>query len=179
MNCLKTISVEHDFGKERLWFLSGIVMVGYFIVYYLIFRTFFSQQPLIDYGVGFLFFSLFLVFPAHLFLHCLPIWMKGKKATLGIRRNQWPYIYYSTKNALPKRIVLLSICSPAIVITVSAVIVTILFPQWLHYLAMISALNIGLCVYDYMNFKQLRTAPKSSLIEEHQDGFHILFKSQP
>ncbi|WP_096188220.1 DUF3267 domain-containing protein [Evansella halocellulosilytica] len=177
MNCLKTISIEHDFGKERLWFLSGLVMISYFIVYFLIFRTFYIQQPLVDYGLVFLFFIVFLVFPAHLFLHCLPIWLTGKRATLGVRTNQWPYMYYSTKDPLPKQLVLLSISSPAVVITFGAVMTTLIFPQWLHYMAMVSALNIGMCVYDYMNFKQLKAAPKSSLIEEHRDGFHILFKS--
>ncbi|WP_280768646.1 DUF3267 domain-containing protein [Salipaludibacillus daqingensis] len=175
MNCLKTISVENQFGKVRLWFLSSIIMIGYFLIFFMVFSTFFSTVPLVDHGVSFLLITLALVLPIHLVLHCLPVWLVGKKATFGIRKNQWPYFYYSTKQPLSKHMSLLSTGSPAFLLTGLSVVAAILLPQYVHYIAMMSALNVGICVYDFMNFKQIKTAPKNCLIEENRDGFYVLY----
>jgi len=175
MNCLKTISVENQFGKVRLWFLSIMTMVGYFLVFFMVFRTFFPSAVLIDHGVSFLLFTLILVLPIHLLLHCLPIWLIGKKATFGIRKNQWPYFYYSTKQPLSKQISLLSTSSPAFLLTAISIAAAILLPQYIHYISMMSALNVGVCVYDFLNFKQIKNAPKNCLIEENRDGFYVLY----
>ncbi|PYZ94112.1 hypothetical protein CR194_00795 [Salipaludibacillus keqinensis] len=175
MNCLKTISVESQFGKVRLWFLSSIIMIGYFLVFFMVFRTFLPKAPLVDFGAGFLLLSLAMVLPIHLMLHCLPIWLVGKKATFGIRKKQWPYFYYSTKQPLSKHLSLLSTSSPAFLLTGVSVVTALMLPQFVHYIAMMSALNVGICVYDFMNFKQIKTAPKECLIEENRDGFYVLY----
>ncbi|SER73863.1 DUF3267 domain-containing protein [Salipaludibacillus aurantiacus] len=175
MNCLKTISVETQFGKMRLWFLSSLIMMGYFLIFFMVFRTFFFAAPLVDYGAIFLLLSLAVVLPLHLVLHCLPIWLVGKKATFGIRKNQWPYFYYSTKQPLSKHMSLLSTASPAFLLTAVSIAGAFLFPHLVHYIAMMSALNVGICVYDFMNFKQIKSAPKECLIEETRDGFYVLY----
>ncbi|RKL68535.1 hypothetical protein CR203_00305 [Salipaludibacillus neizhouensis] len=174
MNCLKTVSVESEFGIARLWFLSSIVMLGYFLIFFMIFRTFITTAPLVDLGAISFIVLLIIVLPIHLFLHCLPIWLIGRKATFGFRKNQWPYFFYSAKAPLSKQMSLLSIGSPAFILTLLSTVSAILFPQFVHYIAMMSALNIGICVYDFLNFKHISTAPKQSLIEEHRDGFYIL-----
>ncbi|WP_416149182.1 DUF3267 domain-containing protein [Salipaludibacillus sp. HK11] len=174
MNCVKTISVENQFGKLRLWFLSSIIMLGYFLIFFMVFRTFFTSVALVDFGVSFLLLSLALVLPIHLLLHCMPIWLVGKKATFGFRKNQWPYFYYSTKQPLSKQISLLSTSSPAFLLTGISIVGSILFPQFVHYIAMMSALNVGICVYDFLNFKQIKTAPKNCFIEENRNGFYVL-----
>lgn len=174
MNCLKTISVENQFGKVRLWVLSSIILISYFLVFFMIFRTFFPTEELIDHGFSFLLITLALVLPIHLVLHCLPLWLVGKKATFGFRKSQWPYFYYSTKQPLSKQMSLLSTSSPAFMLTAISVVAAILLPQYIHYIAMMSALNVGICVYDFLNFKQIKSAPKNCLIEENIDGFYVL-----
>ena len=178
MNCWKTISVENEFGKNRLWLLSALTMLMYFIVFFVIFSTFFNSAPLVDHGIIFLITLLIIVFPIHVLLHCMPIWLVGKKARMKFRKGQWPFIYYSTKGPLSKQIAVLSTISPALIITSGAILVTVTMPHLMHYTAMMSALNIGICVYDFLNIKQLKAAPKNSFIEEHQDGYHILYQNQ-
>lgn len=175
MNCLKTVSVESDFGIARLWFLSSIVMLSYFLIFFMIFRTFLTTAPLVDLGAISLLILLAIVLPIHLFLHCLPIWLIGKKATFGFRKNQWPYFFYSAKDPLSKQMSLLSIGSPAFILTLLSAISAIFFPQFVHYIAMMSAINIGICVYDFLNFKHISSVPKKCLIEEHRDGFYVLY----
>ncbi|WP_096440308.1 DUF3267 domain-containing protein [Alteribacter populi] len=174
MNCWKTVSITQDIGRFRLWFLSGMMMLLYFLLYFLIIRTLFSGVPLVDYGAGFLFICLASVIPTHMFLHCLPIWMVGKKATLGVRTNRWPFLYFTAKQPLAKRLSILAICSPAIFITSGSIFTAIAFPHLLHYTALISAVNVGICMYDFLYFKHIKSAPKRSWIEEYDDGFHIL-----
>ncbi|MBU9720724.1 MULTISPECIES: DUF3267 domain-containing protein [Bacillaceae] len=178
MNCWKTISIDHEFGRERLWFMSISMALLYFIFFFVSFRTFYSAPPLMDYGLGFLLFSLAVIIPLHLILHCLPLWIAGKKATFGVRRKFWPFFYYSSKGPLSKQLAITSICAPILVITLVSISAVIIFPEWLHYIAMMSALNFGLCMYDLLTLKHLRTAPKKAYFEEHRDGYHILYNNQ-
>ncbi|AOM82457.1 DUF3267 domain-containing protein [Salisediminibacterium beveridgei] len=174
MNCLKTISVERDFGKGRLILTSVIFSGIYFLLFFTLFRTFLPSVPLIDYGPFFLILVMALVVPVHLIMHCLPLWLSGTKAICGIRKDQWPYLYYSFDQSISKHISITSTVLPAIVITISSIVGVILFPQYIHYIALVSALNAGLCVFDMLNFKQICMISKQCLIEEHRDGFYIL-----
>ncbi|WP_026689065.1 DUF3267 domain-containing protein [Alteribacter aurantiacus] len=174
MNCWKTVSVSQDIGRFRLWLLSGLVMVIYFLLYYLVFSTFILEGSLVDYGVTFLIVCLFAVIPLHMLLHCIPVWMLGKKATMGIQMREWPFLYFAVKQPLPKRVSILAICSPAVFITFGAIVISILFPHLLHYAALMSALNIGICMHDFLYFKHIRRAPRDSFVEEYSGGFHIL-----
>ncbi|TMW74006.1 DUF3267 domain-containing protein [Alteribacter natronophilus] len=174
MNCWKTVSITQDIGRFRLWILSGMVMVLYFLVYFLMFSTFGSGAPLIDYGAAVMIVCLLAVYPLHMLMHCLPVWMLRKKATMKIRMKQWPYLYFSVKQPLPKQLSLMAICSPAVFITGTAAAVSIVYPHLLHYAAIMSALNIGMCVNDFLYVNHIRRAPRHAFVEEYDDGFHIL-----
>ncbi|MBM7097780.1 MULTISPECIES: DUF3267 domain-containing protein [Alteribacter] len=174
MNCWKTVSITQDIGRFRLWILSGMMMLFYFLLYFLVFKTFITEVPLVDYGAPVLILCLGAVIPLHMVLHCIPVWMLGKKAIMGIRMNEWPFLYFAVKQPLPKRVSILAICSPAVFITAGAIMVSILFPHLLHYAALMSAFNIGICMHDFLYFKHIRKAPRHSFVEEYNDGFHIL-----
>ncbi|ADU29730.1 DUF3267 domain-containing protein [Evansella cellulosilytica] len=179
MNCWRTISIEDEFGKDRLWCMSIFVMLFYFILHFVIFRTFITQSEVLnDLGLIFLVFLILIVGPTHVFLHCLPIWLFGKKAAFSIRKSRWPFIYFSSKQALSKQLILLSMSLPTITITAVCISLSFYFPQWVHYFAMIAALNMGMSVNDLLNLKQISCAPKSAVIEEHQNGYHILCQNQ-
>ncbi|WP_143521951.1 DUF3267 domain-containing protein, partial [Pseudomonas sp. 2995-3] len=85
------------------------------------------------------------------------------------------FFYYSSKGPLSKQLVMTSICMPVLVITTVSVAAAVVFPEWLHYISMMSALNFGLCIYDLLTLKHLKSAPKKCLCEEHLDGYHILY----
>lgn len=174
MNCLKTVSVAKEIGKTRMWFLSSLMMLAYFLIFFTMFQTFGSQTPLVDYGFFIVAAGLAAVLPVHLLLHCLPIWAAGRKAKCGFRRSQWPYFYYSVQHPLSRKLSIISTVSPAGVITFGAVILAAAYPAHTHYIAILSAVNFGLSTYDYFAFRQMLSAPKESLIEENKTGFHII-----
>lgn len=174
MNCLKTISVERDFGKEKLLLISTLFSGAYFLIFYTLFRTFLPQTALIDHGPVVLVLAVAAIVPIHLVLHCIPLWLSGIRASCGIRKEQWPFFYYSFSDAISKQISLLSTLSPAILITCATLTAAVLFPEYIHYIALASALNAGLSVFDIMNARQIWMIPKQCLIEEHRDGFYIL-----
>ncbi|SDY45922.1 Putative zincin peptidase [Evansella caseinilytica] len=178
MNCWKTISIANEFDKGRLWLLSALTMLIYFLLFFVIFSTFQPNTLFVDYGILFFILLILAAIPLHLFLHCLPIWLAGKRATFGVRKDQWPYFYYSTKEVLPKRLVLLAVCFPALVITAGSILITVLHPQWMHYTAIVSAFNSGMCVYDFLNVLIIKAAPKKSFVEEHRDGYHVLCRNK-
>ncbi|MFA9557217.1 DUF3267 domain-containing protein [Evansella sp. AB-rgal1] len=177
MNCWKSICIETEFGKERLWIMSALIALGYFMVHFVVISTFTSNISFVDYGIIFFILLLIVVIPLHLVLHCLPIWISGRRATFGIRKNQWPYVYFSTKDTVPKRVLLIAISLPAISITTISIVLSVLFPHLMHYMAIISAVNMGICFYDYLHFMHIKSAPSKSLIEEYENGYHILCKS--
>ncbi|MDG5786406.1 DUF3267 domain-containing protein [Evansella sp. AB-P1] len=173
MNCWKTISIENQFGKEKLWMISALISILYFIFHFVILSAIVPTTTYSDHGL-LLLIIIFSIIPVHLLLHCIPIWLVGKKATFGYRRNQWPYFYFSTKEAIPKQLLLLSISLPALTITGIAIILSLFMPEIMHYLAIAAALNIGICVCDFLYLIQLKSAPREAYIEEHSNGYHIL-----
>lgn len=174
MNCWKSISIENQFGKDRLLFLSFFTMLSYFILHFVFFRTFVSNTPFVDFGLTFLFLIIAII-PIHILLHCIPVWIFGKKATVCYRNN-WPYFNFSVKQTLPKHLVIISIASPVVVVTTISIIISIVLPQWMHYMAMLAAVNMGLSVHDLLYLNQLKAAPKQSVIEEFENGYHVLYK---
>lgn len=174
MNCLKTVSVAKEIGRTRMWFLSAMMMLSYFLVFFTMFQTFGAQTPLVDYGFFPVVIGITAVIPIHLFLHCLPIWLFGKQARFGYRKSQWPYFYYSTKQPLTKNLSMFSTISPVLTITFAAIVLAAIFPAHTHYIAILSALNFGLSTYDFFSFRQIMTAPSACLIEENLNGFHVI-----
>lgn len=174
MNCLKTVSVAREIGKTRMWFLSAMSMLAYFLIFYTMFQTFGSQIPLADYGFFPVILGIAAVIPVHLILHCLPIWAAGKQASFGYRKSQWPYFYYSAKYPLTKNLSMFSTIFPALSVTGAAIILASIFPAQTHYIAILSALNFGLSTYDFFAFRQMFSAPHASLIEENRNGFHVI-----
>jgi hypothetical protein len=174
MNCLKTVSVAKEIGKTRMWFLSSLVMLAYFLIFFTGFQTFGDQIALVDAGFSALFACMISIVPAHLLLHCLPIWITGKKARCGYRRSQWPFFYYSVQQPISKNLSMISTSSPAVIVTLGAIALAVAFPAYTHYIAIVSAINFGLSTYDYFAFKQMMNAPNESLIEENRTGFHVI-----
>ena len=63
---------------------------------------------------------------------------------------------------------------PFIVITTTCAYLTSLFPQFVHYLMFILALNVGYSVMDFLYLKIIIFSNEGSYIEEHQTGINVL-----
>lgn len=77
---------------------------------------------------------------------------------------------------MPKHLLIISIAFPVVTVTVIAIIISVIMPEWMHYMAMIAAINMGLSVHDLLYLNQLKAAPKRSVIEEFENGYHVLYK---
>ncbi|MFC4738263.1 DUF3267 domain-containing protein [Bacillus daqingensis] len=174
MNCIKTVSLAKEIGQARMWVLSVLVMLLYFLVFYTMFQTFGSQAALQEAGFFYTILLLMLILPLHLVLHCLPVWAAGKKAKFGFRRSQWPFLFYSVKEPVPRTLSLVSTLFPAAVLTLTAFAAAALLPAYTHVIGIVSAFHFGLCTYDFFTARQMFAAPKECLIEDNRSGFHIV-----
>ncbi|PRO64985.1 DUF3267 domain-containing protein [Alkalicoccus urumqiensis] len=174
MNCLKTCSLAKEIGRGRMSFLSALVSLLYFLIFFTVFQTFGGHAPLVDYGFYITIAGLIVILPLHLFLHCLPIWAAGRRAKMGWRRSQWPNFFYSVRNPVSKRLSIIATLTPVVVITAVSLAMAAALPGHTHYIAIISAVNVGLSVYDFFAAKQMMSAPNDALIEENKNGFHVI-----
>lgn len=53
-------------------------------------------------------------------------------------------------------------------------ILTVLYPAYIHYFTIILSLHIGLCVSDFITLKNVLNSPQNCYVEEHEDGIEIL-----
>ncbi|MBB5173238.1 DUF3267 domain-containing protein [Texcoconibacillus texcoconensis] len=178
MNCYQTVDILNRTGKQRLLFLSFLIACLFFIFYFMIFRTFFSQEVLVDYGFFSMVISLVLIIPIHQLFHCIPVWVMGKKAKIGFILQRYPRMYCMIKEVTPKSLTVVSICSPAFFMTGMAIIASLQYPQFLHYFALMASFNIGICVYDFMYLQPILKAPRKCWIEDKGGSFHILSVNQ-
>ncbi|MBU8905452.1 DUF3267 domain-containing protein [Desertibacillus haloalkaliphilus] len=178
MNCWKSINISRDYGFLWLTMLSISAIILYFLFSYLVLSTLFPATHLVEYGFFPFLMGLLLVGPIHQLLHCLPLWLTGNRIHFKVRRQrrQVPIINRNVEKVISRKLFLVSLLAPAISVTIFCMFASYFMPQFVHYLSIFSALNIGLSVYDFIYAKQLLQAPKDCLIEDHEDGFHILIR---
>jgi hypothetical protein len=66
---------------------------------------------------------------------------------------------------------------PFVIINPLLIFACYLFPHYVHYLTIILAFHVGMCVSDMISVKNVLFAPKGSFIEENDDGIEILIKN--
>ncbi|MFC7391676.1 DUF3267 domain-containing protein [Scopulibacillus cellulosilyticus] len=106
-------------------------------------------------------------------------WTVGKKATITFGRSNYdmfPYIHCNIPGTLSKWRSIIVIACPAIVVTLGVLILTIVFPEHLHYFSLIGAINFGISVADFVYLNNLIKAPANAFIEDGRDGCTILVK---
>ncbi|WP_408009502.1 DUF3267 domain-containing protein [Pseudalkalibacillus sp. A8] len=175
MNCYKSINITKDFGKLRLLLMSTLFSLTYFIVYFMVFRMFHPETIYFQTGLMPLLLSTILIIPFHTFLHCLPIWFTGHKASFGIGENRFSF-FCRIPGVLSRRVALIAVAFPLIVITLLSLIGSVVFPELLHLFAIVSTLNIFLCVKDMIYIIHLWNAPKDSFLEDGDTGFQIIVR---
>ncbi|BAB04901.1 DUF3267 domain-containing protein [Halalkalibacterium halodurans] len=177
MNCWKSINIERDYGTLRLAMISATTMLMTFLVYYLVLSSLIKVPPYLGLGPYLYIVGAIGVIGLHKLLHIFPLWVCGQR--LIIERNNkgfLPFLNIKTKDPLSKNLFLFSLLFPGVVITIICSISVLLFPQGLHLFAILTAINLGLAVYDIVYALQVVKAPKASLIENHRTGFHILIR---
>ncbi|WP_141433121.1 DUF3267 domain-containing protein [Bacillus sp. 03113] len=176
MNCWKTINFNKQYGSQRLVMLSSLTMLIAFIVLYVPATFLFVTTSL--YNQYFLLFllCLWLLYPIHKLLHYIPIAHLGKnvKRIVYFKLRFFPIIEIRAVEPISKHLFLLSSMLPFFLINVTLIIGCFLFTHYVHYLTILLAMHIGLCVPDFIRTKNVLFAPRKAYIEENEEGFEIL-----
>lgn len=178
MNCWKSININKDYGLQRLIILSFLISLCYFIIFYVTLSLLFPTVHYNGISFSYLVLSMLLVFPIHKFLHCLPVWLMGRKAYLQLRFENYmfPMIYCKYPSVLPKAVSLVATIAPTVLITSGSIIGCLLFPTYIPLFSIFSSLNIALGITDAIYIIHLWNAPRSAFLEDNHFSFHILTK---
>jgi hypothetical protein len=178
MNCWKSVNINRDYGLHRLIIISLLISFFYFVIFYELLSLLFPKVHYKEISFINLILSMLLVLPFHKLLHCVPIWLMGKKAYLQIKfsDNMFPMIYCKYPTVLTKRTSLIATITPTLLITTGSITGGVLFPEYIPLISIFSTLNIALCVTDAIYVMHLWNAPRSAFFEDNYNTFHILTK---
>ncbi|MFC0272064.1 DUF3267 domain-containing protein [Metabacillus herbersteinensis] len=175
MNCWKTINLSKDFGLHRIYIFSMLTMIITFIIIYLPIHFVYPQ---VEFKEGqFFFFILVLVtlIPIHKLFHVLPLILSGNRVNFRVKYLTFiPSLQIKACYSIKKSSMLCSLLFPLLFITPLLVIAGTSFLPYIHYFCILIAYHIGMCVPDLIFAKLILQAPKTSYIEEFEDGFEIL-----
>lgn len=175
MHCWKTINVQKQYGHNRIFLVSAIFVMMVFSVFY-ISMTAYKDSPVSDRLFPLFVLVFLMIYPAHKFLHFLPLMRYREKLRFSIERHFkiFPVLAMRIHEPILKSRYLVSLMLPFIVLNSILIIGAILFPAFRHYFAILLAYHCGLCVMDLLYIKHLVRTPKKALIEETDKGFEIL-----
>lgn len=178
MSCWKSINLSKDYGLPRISILSLLVMLGSFVFIYLSLSMVYKTVELQDnYVLAFLS-GLLLVPAAHQFLHILPAWLFFKRASLKLKKKYGlPVVYTRFHQSMSKQLSLVCLSAPFLILTSTFMLCSYWLPEYMHYFSMMSAINIGLSVTDFIYILLFLKAPKRCYIENFNDGFDILIRN--
>lgn len=175
MRCWKTINVKKHYGLSRLFLLSSILMIAVFIISYIPFEL--TRET----GRSDAFFLLFLVmvvllYPAHKALHFAVLWKYRSRIRLVVNRDMpfFPLFLLRICEPIPKKRFAISLMAPFFILNPLFIGGGVLFPSFSHYFTALLAFHSGICLIDFVYFKNLSRSPKASYIEENDEGYEIL-----
>ncbi|MFJ7971917.1 DUF3267 domain-containing protein [Psychrobacillus sp. NPDC096389] len=175
MHCWKTINVKKQYGLERLFLLSSLLVIIVFSFAYVLLGIINDTHKSDDY---FLVFTLaFLsIYPLHKLLHFIPLYKLRDKVKI-INKKQFgflPTVSVRVVEPINKNRFIFSLLAPFIFINLVLIIGALLIPIFSHYFTMLFAYHCGICLIDLIYVKHLSKSPKSAYIEETEAGFEIL-----
>ncbi|MDF0726907.1 DUF3267 domain-containing protein [Cytobacillus sp. S13-E01] len=179
MTCWRTINLSKDYGFDRIVLMSLLTMFFAFVLFYLPLNLFNSTTNLNEDGVLLFTLGLLFIFPIHKFLHALPLIILRKKVKIHLTQFFLiiPVFSIRPKQTLSKSVTITAITTPFFLITFLMLLASLIFPGYIHYFSILAAINIGLCVSDFICLTQFIHAPKTCLIEEIEDGYTILVEN--
>lgn len=178
MNCLKSIHIVRDCGTIRLAIISFFLMVTFFTLFYVAFKNIYPNLHLDPINPALLP-VLILIYPVHKLLHGLPVWLSGYHCHLSVqwKTSKYPLLFCDLTSRLPRNLAICVVVFPGMVLTILGIIIAALAPQFLPYIAVVAAINIGLSATDWIYAGLLLRMPPHTYVEDSRDGFHILIQT--
>lgn len=175
MHCWKTVNVKRQYGFDRIFLLSSIIVFAVFTIFHVVIGISgvqsFSDQRLL------LFIMLFLfIYPLHKLLHFLPLFKY--RANIKINFNKLftftPGLFLFIKEPVPKSNFVFALLLPFFILNFIILMGAYLFPTYAHYFSILLSFHCGLCLIDIIYVKHLVRSPKKAVIEETVYGYEIL-----
>jgi hypothetical protein len=175
MHCWKTCYVNRKYDFFRRFFISAIVALLVFILFYVAMQSVLDYQFQDDYMFAFLV-AVILLYPFHKLCHLLPIMRYGRYMKWEIEFYYYIFPVISMKAAcpIPKKRFVCSLILPFLLINGLLIASLFLIPEHGHYIAILFSLNCGLSAFDFIYIKGLFSSPKNTLVEENEDGYDLL-----
>ena len=172
MHCWKSIPISRQDGFFRLVITSFLTMLLTFTFLYSVAHAFHDGVGLNGQYLSLFLISLILLYPAHKALHYLPLRIMGGKCRLFFNKKGQLKFRFHEPVAINRY--KLALIFPFLMLTPLGVFVTLSFPEYFHYGVLLIALHTGLCVEDFVYYKNLSHTPKACLVDETEDSLEIL-----
>lgn len=178
MHCWKTYDLNRKYDFSRRFFISAIVALLVFILFYVTMQSFMGRRFDDDYMLAFIL-AMILLYPFHKLCHLLPIfpyyhYMKWEIEFFYLL----PVIKMKVEYPIPKKRFVFALILPFLLINAVLFASLFLFPEYGHYIAILFALNSGMSSFDFIYIKALFSSPKNTLVEETEDGYDLLVEDE-
>ena len=175
LHCWKTINVKKQYGLERLFLLSSLLVIIVFSFAYVLLGIINDTHKSDDYFLLFML-GFLSIYPLHKLLHFIPLY-KFRNNLKIVNKKQFgflPTVSIRVVEPINKKRFIYSLLAPFIFINLVLIIGALLIPVFSHYFTMLLAYHCGICLIDLIYVKHLSKSPKSAYIEETEAGFEIL-----
>jgi hypothetical protein len=178
MNCWKTVNINKEFGLNRVYFMSFLTGLLSFMLLYLPLSMFHGTHDMKDHGFLPLLVILFFLPAMHRLMHILPLilFYKRLRVKFRFRKRFIPTFTYQCKSKLSKQTSIMMALAPTLFITVPAIVMSCVFPNYYAYLILFAAVNIGLSFSDFLYLNYFAKAPRKCIIENAKEGYDILIQ---
>lgn len=175
MHCWKTVNLKKQYGFDRLFFMSALIGAAVFTSYYMLLAITYAD-PLSDQNFLLFVVGMLAIYPVHKLLHLVPLFGSRKCLKISIRKQLklCPTISLYIKDPVQKSRFMLALVMPFVVINGIIIVLSIMWPAYSHYFAILLAYHSALCVTDLIYMRKLARSPRHALIEETDTGFEIL-----
>ncbi|RKQ31274.1 DUF3267 domain-containing protein [Oceanobacillus halophilus] len=179
MNCWKSIKLKKEFGHNRTLLISTLLGLLIFIVLYVPFSIYHGTNRSHDSGMIVFIIAMSFLPTLHSFVHILPLIMMKKRVKIAykLKMKIFPIFTYYTKTHVTKKVSLIVLIAPTVMITLPGIISTYLFGEWYLYLLLFTCTHIGVTFIDFWYMSQIIKAPKKAFIQNDNDGYDILVKA--
>ncbi|TQR19049.1 DUF3267 domain-containing protein [Psychrobacillus vulpis] len=175
MHCWKTINVKKQYGLDRLFLLSSLLVITVFSFAYVLLGIINDTSKSDDYFWIFVL-AFFSIYPTHKLFHYIPLFRFRDKVRFSIKKQFGflPIVSIRIFEPINKNIFVFSLLAPFIFINLALLTAALLLPIFAHYFTILLAYHCGMCLIDLIYVKNLLKSPKKALIEETDAGYEIL-----
>ncbi len=178
MNCWKSINITKEFGSNRVYLMSLLTGLLSFLLLYIPFSMIHGTHSMKDHGFLPLLIVLFFLPSMHRLMHIVPLvlFYKRLKVKFRFRGRMVPTFSYQCKSKLSKQTSIVMALAPTLLMTLPALFMACVFPNYYAYFVLFAAMNIGLSFTDYLYLNQFARAPRRCIIENAKEGYDILIQ---